>query len=105
MAITADTTALALFGTFGWQEILLILAALLLLFGGKKLPELAKGLGRGLHLFKKEIRGVKDEVEDVDRIEAGRDSDSAPPRVDQVPRSANQLPSGGQDSQEPPPAQ
>jgi sec-independent protein translocase protein TatA len=44
----------------GWQEILLILLIVLILFGAKKIPELAKGLGRGVKEFKK---GLKDEIE------------------------------------------
>ena len=56
---------LALFGTFGWPEMLVILGVALLLFGGRKLPELARGLGKGLREFKKGIRDVKDDVEDA----------------------------------------
>ena len=57
---------LALFGGgFGWQEILLVVLVILLLFGGRKIPELARGLGRGLQEFKKGARGLKDEVEDA----------------------------------------
>ena len=36
----------------GWVEIVLILAVVLLLFGGKKIPELMKGLGKGIREFK-----------------------------------------------------
>lgn len=43
----------------GWQELLLILVVLLLLFGGKKLPELARGLGKGLRGFKEEFHSTK----------------------------------------------
>lgn len=39
-------------GGFGAQEIILILAVVLLLFGGKKIPELMKGLGKGVKEFK-----------------------------------------------------
>ena len=39
--------------TFGGPEIILIVIALLLLFGGKKIPELMKGLGKGISEFKK----------------------------------------------------
>jgi sec-independent protein translocase protein TatA len=45
---------------FGGQEIILILAVLLLLFGGKKIPELMKGLGKGMREFKD---GQKEEPE------------------------------------------
>lgn len=45
----------------GW-EIVLILAVVLILFGAKKLPELAKGLGTGIKEFKKATREVTDEL-------------------------------------------
>jgi sec-independent protein translocase protein TatA len=52
----------AVFGLGGW-EVVLILAAILLLFGAKKLPELAKGLGTGIKEFKKATKEVTDEVQ------------------------------------------
>ena len=45
----------------GW-EIVLILAVVLILFGAKKLPDLAKGLGTGIKEFKKATREVTDEL-------------------------------------------
>ena len=55
-----------------WQVIIIILA-IIILFGGKKLPELARGLGLGLREFKKATREIKDEVksaaDDVEDIE------------------------------------
>jgi sec-independent protein translocase protein TatA len=47
---------------FGGGEVVLILALVLILFGAKKLPELAKGLGQGIKEFKKATRDVTDEV-------------------------------------------
>ena len=47
----------------GGGEIILILFIILLLFGAKKLPELAKGLGKGINEFKKASKDIKDEVE------------------------------------------
>jgi sec-independent protein translocase protein TatA len=52
---------LAAFGLGGW-EVLLIFAVVLVLFGAKKLPELAKGLGTGIKEFKKATREVTDEI-------------------------------------------
>jgi sec-independent protein translocase protein TatA len=46
----------------GW-EIVLILAVVLVLFGAKKLPELARGLGSGIKEFKKATRDVTDELQ------------------------------------------
>ena len=45
----------------GW-EMVLILAVVLVLFGSKKLPELAKGLGQGIKEFKKATREVSEEI-------------------------------------------
>ena len=47
----------------GGGEIILILFIILLLFGAKKLPELAKGLGKGINEFKKASNEIKEEVE------------------------------------------
>jgi sec-independent protein translocase protein TatA len=57
-------------GIFGGWEIILILAVVLILFGAKKLPELAKGLGQGIKEFKKATREVTDEIqkEPVDTV-------------------------------------
>jgi sec-independent protein translocase protein TatA len=52
-----------MFGLFnlGGGEVILILALVLLLFGARKLPELAKGLGTGIKEFKKATREVTDD--------------------------------------------
>ena len=54
-----------MFGIFnlGGGEIILILALVLILFGAKKLPELAKGLGNGIKEFKKATQSVTDEMQ------------------------------------------
>lgn len=49
---------------FGFWEILIILLVLLLLFGGKRIPELMKGIGQGISNFKK---GLKEEDNDLDK--------------------------------------
>ena len=54
-------TFLAIFN-LGGGEIILILALILILFGARKLPELAKGLGQGIKEFKKATREVTDEI-------------------------------------------
>ncbi len=46
----------------GTQEILLIALVILLLFGGKKIPELMKGLGKGVKSFKDGVNGIADET-------------------------------------------
>ena len=50
-------------GGLGGTEVLLILLAILLLFGAKRIPELAKGLGRGIREFKDATKEVKNEIE------------------------------------------
>ena len=49
----------------GPGEILLIILVVIILFGGKKLPELARGLGLGLKEFRKATQEIKDEVENA----------------------------------------
>jgi sec-independent protein translocase protein TatA len=51
-----------LFLNLGAQEVVLVLFAVLLLFGGEKLPELARGLGKGIREFKDASDGVKREI-------------------------------------------
>jgi sec-independent protein translocase protein TatA len=46
-----------MFGKFGTTEIILILAVVLLFFGGKKIPEMMRGLGRGVKEFKDASKG------------------------------------------------
>ena len=50
-------------GRLGPLEIMIIVGILVFLFGAKKIPELARGLGKGLREFKKGARGLRDEVE------------------------------------------
>jgi sec-independent protein translocase protein TatA len=77
-------------GGIGPPEIILILLVVVLLFGAKKLPETARGLGRSLRIFKAETKGMKDDdaVDAADEreqpsppraVEARRDETSAPP--------------------------
>ncbi len=47
----------------GWQEILLILLIALLLFGAKKIPDLARGLGKGIREFKKGLSEIEKPLE------------------------------------------
>ncbi|NOZ07294.1 MAG: twin-arginine translocase TatA/TatE family subunit [FCB group bacterium] len=51
--------------SLGPWEIVIILVVILLIFGGKKLPELARGLGQGLREFKSATREIKEEVENA----------------------------------------
>ena len=49
----------------GWGEIVLIVLVILLLFGGKKIPELMKGLGKGVKSFKSGLSEVENEIEEI----------------------------------------
>ena len=57
--------SLLLFG-LGMQEILIIAFVILLLFGGKKIPELMKGLGKGVKSFKDGMKSLDEEDEKSD---------------------------------------
>jgi sec-independent protein translocase protein TatA len=65
-------------GMLGGWEIILILAVVLILFGAKKLPELAKGLGSGIKEFKKATREVTDEL-------SSSMDDTSPPPAKRLP--------------------
>lgn len=56
-------------GGVGMQEILLIALIVLLFFGGKKIPELMKGLGKGVRSFKDGVRGIEQEISVTDEKE------------------------------------
>ena len=59
---------------FGTWEIVLIVLVILLLFGGKKIPELMKGLGKGVKSFKEGVNEVEKEIKDIDTAPAKEDS-------------------------------
>lgn len=62
----------------GGQEVILIVVLALLLFGGKKIPELMRGLGKGIREFKDASNGVKSDIEesmkakDSDKLDSGK---------------------------------
>lgn len=58
-------------GGLGMSEILLIILVVLLFFGGKKIPELMKGLGKGVKSFKEGLNEVEKDIKDSDN----KDSD------------------------------
>ena len=60
-----------LFLNLGTGEIVLIAFAVLLLFGGKKIPELMKGLGKGVKSFKDGVKGLEDEINSDDSSKNG----------------------------------
>lgn len=67
-----------LFGTVGTTEVIIIAIVILLLFGGKKIPELMKGLGKGIRSFKQGMNEVTDEINksaEDERPQANEDSE------------------------------
>jgi len=58
-----------LLGIIGGQELILILLVVLVFFGGKKIPELMKGLGKGVKEYKKAMNGVDEEINSITEIE------------------------------------
>ena len=66
-----NLSVLLLLGGLGLPEILLIVLVVLLLFGGKKIPELMKGIGKGVRSFKDGVNGVEDKKEDDNKSSDG----------------------------------
>jgi len=60
--------------TIGWGEILLIALIVLLLFGAKKIPELMRGMGKGVKSFKDGMNGV-DELDELNEKRTAEKSD------------------------------
>ncbi len=65
-----------LLGMIGGQQLLIILLVVLVLFGGKKIPELMRGLGKGVKEYKNAVNGVEDEVRQAteEKPEESKDS-------------------------------
>lgn len=92
-----NTTLAAFLG--GW-EIVLILAVVLILFGAKKLPELAKGLGQGIKEFKKASNEVTSELQRAtDFEESPRQVQYRPPEKTIEASSSAHQPAGAQPDQ------
>ena len=51
----------------GFQEVLIIAFIILLLFGGKKIPEMMHGLGKGVKSFKEGMNEVEKQIDDIDK--------------------------------------
>ncbi len=73
-------------GTIGYGELLLIFLIVLLLFGGRKIPEIAKGLGKGMREFKKARDDIHDAIErEIDDIERPPAPQTTPPKQAEQP--------------------
>ncbi|WP_083227792.1 twin-arginine translocase TatA/TatE family subunit [Mucilaginibacter sp. PPCGB 2223] len=75
---------------FSGQDTIVILLVALVLFGGKKLPELARGLGQGIREFKDASEGVKRDIQEQINKETAK-SDPTPPPAPPV-QNTNQIP-------------
>jgi len=53
-------------GHIGAAEVIIVALVVLLLFGGKKIPELMKGIGKGVKGFKEGMKGIESEIEKID---------------------------------------
>ena len=59
--------ALSFFLVIGWPQIVLIAVVILLLFGGRKIPELMRGLGSGIKEFKDAAKEEKDKIDNEEK--------------------------------------
>ena len=74
----------------GPSELILILLIVMLLFGAKKLPELARGSGRALRIFKAETKGLMDDDEDETKTPEQREIEAARQREAEQQRIARE---------------
>jgi len=73
-------------GGIGTPELILIALVVLLLFGGSKIPELMKGVGKGVRGFKDGLKGVEDEINESGKKEPDKnDQKSNDPGKDKTP--------------------
>lgn len=69
---------LGFIGNIGWQELLLCLALVLIIFGPRKLPEIAEAFGKSINKFKSATRDATDEVKkELDEARRKMDDDDA----------------------------
>ena len=73
-----QNSVLLLFGNIGTPELIIILVIVLLLFGAKKIPELMKGLGKGVSSFKKGMNEIEEEIKRPAEEEKDKSADDAP---------------------------
>ncbi|MCB5910089.1 Sec-independent protein translocase subunit TatA [Streptomyces pinistramenti] len=81
-----------MFGKIGWPEIILILVVVILLFGAKKLPDMARSLGKSARILKSEAKAMKAEGAKKDEAPADPphdDTQAAPRTIKAAPGDAS----------------
>jgi sec-independent protein translocase protein TatA len=68
-------SVLLLLGGLGTTEIILIALVVLLLFGGKKIPELMRGIGKGVKSFKDGVKGIEEDISEPEKKEKEKEKD------------------------------
>jgi len=76
MTVMTHALVTPLFAGLGTTELLIIFGVLVLLFGAKKLPELARGSGRALRIFKAETKGLMDDDDEETKTPEQRQIDA-----------------------------
>lgn len=82
--MTPTITSLAFLTTLGWPEIILIFAVFILLFGAKKLPELARSMGKSIKEFKKATTSIEED------IRTAMDEDTSEKKIDTKNKETSQ---------------
>jgi sec-independent protein translocase protein TatA len=86
------TLALPGLPDLGAPELIIIVLVVLLLFGGRKLPEVARGTGRALRIFKAETKGLMTDDDDKDKKDSSPQQAQLPPQGPAVPPATVQPP-------------
>jgi sec-independent protein translocase protein TatA len=85
----ASMSLLAFFGNLGGPDLIILLLIILVLFGAKKLPELARGMGSAIKEFQKAKDEFTDELHSAGKTDPAKTADVRPP-ASTVPRIENQ---------------
>jgi sec-independent protein translocase protein TatA len=83
MQMTTNMLPTAILAALSTWHIILLVLAVLILFGGKKIPELARGMARGMRIFKDEMHGAKKTMEDAVEEEPPPPAKPAPKQLKQ----------------------
>jgi len=78
-------------GSFSTSHWLIVLAIVVLLFGAKKIPELAKGLGRGIKDFKKEMKDDKSDESEATVVETPKQVETSTTASVEAPKTTAQV--------------